>query len=512
MSKKSVAFFTLLLSAGILFTPTFGKTRSSLTTPVNSAINTVPFPENFLWGAASAAQHVEHQQPSDWTAFEKQVIQQGLTATDPRPGYALPGHINSHDRYSALVRQKKTDYDARYPEDFALANQLGHNTHRFSISWARLFPRAGMAHPDPEAINFYDNILDNLEKHQIIPFVTLFHFSTPAWFWEEKNGARGWEREDALDHFARFVEVVIAAYGDRITLWTTLNEPMTYIFNGYMEGIFPPLETRDVQGVAPVVEKLLQAHALAYRLIHADAQRKKRSVLVGIAKHTRAFEPLRNWAPLDRLSAATIEQAFIWDFLDAINSGTLKLTNTAINQPIHGLAGTQDYVGVNYYGRYYVESNILDLSNPTIHFYDPKNNEEVRSDLDWAVHPRGFYNILTATHHRYKKPIYVLENGLADSDLNDVRRQKFMVSHIREMSLAMQTHEVDIRGYIHWALTDNFEWAEGFTARFGMIHINYENDFHRQPRPSAYLYKQIIQERGISAAMWRQYGPREPGG
>ena len=455
------------------------------------------FEDNFLWGAGSAAQHIEHQQASDWTNFERQVIKDGNTSTDARPGFALPGHINSLDKFSESVRLRKTNFDNVFDQDFALASKLGHNTHRFSICWARLFPTRDLNTPDPEAIEFYHNILDSLKKYNITPFVTLFHFSTPAWFWDELDYKRGWERKDAVEHFERFVQSVLDAFGNRISHWTTLNEPMTYVYNGYMQGIFPPLEKRDINGVVNVIEQLLKAHAVAYKLIHDNANRKNLSATVGIAKHTRSFQALRNWAPLDIISSKAVEQAFIWDFMDAINSGVLKISNTDVKKHIAGLAGTQDYIGINYYGQFYIESNLSNISKPNIYFFNPKRHDEERSDLDWAIYPRGLYNILRATHKRYKTTIYVLENGLADCNTNDVKRQNFLVDHIDQVWLA-KNDGVDIRGYIHWSLTDNFEWAEGFTARFGLISIDYENNFKRIPRPSATLYKQIIKDKGIT--------------
>ena len=202
-----------------------------------------------------------------------------------------------------------------------------------------------------------------------------------------------------------------------------------------------------------------------------------------------------------------MEQAFIWDFMDAIDSGVLKISNTDVKKHIAGLAGTQDYIGINYYGQFYIESNLSNISKPNIHFFNPKRHDEERSDLDWAIYPRGLYNILRATHKRYKTTIYVLENGLADCNTDDVKRQNFLVDHIDQVWLA-KNDGVDIRGYIHWSLTDNFEWAEGFTARFGLISIDYENNFKRIPRPSATLYKQIIKDKGITPETREQFKQR----
>ena len=173
-------------------------------------------------------------------------------------------------------------------------------------------------------------MFDALEKNHLTPAVTLFHFATPNWLWEVKNGKRGWERDDALLHFERFVRVVTKNFGGRARLWCTLNEPMVYVYSGYLDGTFPPFERRGgPEHVISLIEQLLRAHALAYAILKEDAQKRNILIEVGFAHHTRAFEPLRPWHPLDRVVARIIEQAFIWDFSDAVSSGVLTVTNTS---------------------------------------------------------------------------------------------------------------------------------------------------------------------------------------
>ena len=211
-----------MLFALAVMLPLFGNIKSSQLTSDFTDRALYDFPKGFLWGAASAAQHIEHQQPSDWTAFEKRVIAEGKTQTDPRPGYALPGHINALDQVSEQVRQRKTNFDELIEEDFALAHELGHNSHRFSISWARLFPQENMREPDPAGIAFYQRVLTAMKDNGITPLVSFFHFSTPEWFWHDLNGKRGWERSDALLHFKQFVEAVLDNFGTQIKNWCEL--------------------------------------------------------------------------------------------------------------------------------------------------------------------------------------------------------------------------------------------------------------------------------------------------
>jgi len=148
------------------------------------------------------------------------------------------------------------------------------------------------------------------------------------------------------------------------------------------------------------------------------------------------------------------------------------------------------------------------LANPEILFNDPTNADQMISDLGWSIYPHGFYQVLTDTHQRYDKPIYILESGMADSEMNDLRRQAFLVSHLVELWNAIEFGGADIRGYIHWSLTDNFEWAEGFSARFGLIKIDYENNFRREPRVSAGVYSKIIEENAVSSELFEKYAKK----
>lgn len=497
---------TILLLVGL--TITMDNRRTNLWLSEFPSQTIYQFPPNFLWGAASAAQHVETQQNTDWTAFELDAVENGRSGTGELPGVALSGHIKDIDKYSAVVRTKKTNYDEMFDVDLSLAKAMGHNAYRFSISWARLFPNQDMLSPDPAGVDYYRNILASLKKHKITPIVSLFHFSTPEWFWFEKNGKRGWERDDAIELFSKFVSSVVENYGTEISHWCTLNEPMTYIFNGYMQGIFPPLEQRSINEIGPVVESLLRAHGAAYKIIKSHGELHNTKHSVGIAKHTRAFEPLRNWNLMDRLAAKQVENAFIWDFLDALQTGVLTISNTNYKVEIPEVINTQDYIGINYYGRYFVKTRFSDLANPEILFNDPTNADQMISDLGWSIYPHGFYQVLTDTHQRYDKPIYILESGMADSEMNDLRRQAFLVSHLVELWNAIEFGGADIRGYIHWSLTDNFEWAEGFSARFGLIKIDYENDFRREPRVSAGVYSKIIEENAVSSELFEKYAKK----
>ena len=174
---------TTLVSIAI-FTPwLIGEQRGEQTSSAVEATYPLAFPDDFDWGVAVAAQHVEHQQPSDWTAFERRVIAESKTGTGNEPGQARPGHIRDLDKYSAEVRLKKVDFDARYESDFRELAKLGLNSYRFSLSWARLFPHSEMTEPDPEGVAFYRDVITAAKANGLKPHVSLFHFSTPERFY-----------------------------------------------------------------------------------------------------------------------------------------------------------------------------------------------------------------------------------------------------------------------------------------------------------------------------------------
>lgn len=507
--RRKLFLSALGLSAVLVPTlavPWFGAGRRKGTRTPSSLPPPYRLPSGFLWGTATAAYQIENTQNDDWAVFEKDVLA-NHRVEQLAPGQAKPGHIHKLSDFPDEVLAKKTDFDARLEDDLAMAAAMKHNSYRFSISWSRLFPRPDMTDPDPDGIAYYQRLFDTLDRLRLKPAVTLFHFVSPAWFWQEIAGRRGWERPDALEHFERFVAAVVAHFGGRAELWCTLNEPMVYVYAGYLDGVFPPLERRgDPKAIVQVTSQLLRAHALAYRLLKEDAARRGKPVQVGIAQHVRSFQPLRNHHPLDRLTAQLVEQAFVWDFLDALHSGVLRSKAMNVEQAIPGLVGTQDYVGLNYYGRFYVKSHVTRPTKFDVLMHDPQSDEDRPNELGWASYPEGFRLALLKAHERYHLPLYVLENGTADSKDEDTDRQRLLVEHIRELFLA-QKAGADIRGYFHWSLFDNFEWAEGFTARFGLTKIDYQNNFARTPRPSAALYTRIIEANGLDAELLAQHGP-----
>lgn len=504
--KRSVAI-------GVLVLLVIGGTALSLVLPgrggpreTSAPVQAMIFPKGFLWGVAIAGQQAESVPASDWTQFEAQAFHDGRFASGEKLGATPPGHIRHFGQWPEQVRTHKAGFDLLYDQDIDAAAGLGLNAFRVSIEWARLFPRAGMTQPDPEAIAYYHKIFAAMRSRGIEPVVTLFHYVSPAWFFEaDSSGKRGWERADALTLWQTYVDAVAQNFIPDVRIWCTLNEPMVYLYDGYVVGSYPPGEKRgDFAGARDVYAALLRAHVAAYRELHRVASSHGASISVGLTQNLEVFEPYNRYSPLDRALTWVVDKAWNWDFMDAIASGRMRLTTTDIDLPIEGLAGTEDYVGINYYSRNYVRGDWRHPLAPDVGNIAPDLPGEEHNDLGWPAYPHGFYEMLTKVGKRYAKPVMILENGTADGAADDKQRQRYLVAHIREAWLARRDG-VDIRSYIHWSLMDNFEWNEGFDAKFGLFAVDYDHDFRRIPRPSAALYGEIAHANGLSAAMLRQY-------
>ncbi len=499
-----VGVLTLLVLGGASLYLVFPGRGAQRVTP--APVQAMTFPKGFLWGVAIAGQQAESVPASDWTKFETEVFRDHRFARGEKIGATPPGDIHDFGRWSEAVRDHKAGFDLLHDQDIDAAADLGLNAFRVSIEWARLFPRAGMTQPDPEAIAYYHAIFAAMKRRGIEPVVTLFHYVSPVWFFEaDAQGKRGWERADALALWQTYVDAVAQNFIPDVRIWCTLNEPMVYLYDGYVLGSYPPGEKRgDFAGAREVYAALLRAHVQAYRVLHRVAASRGATVSVGLTQNLQVFEPYHPYSPLDRVLAWVVDKAWNWDFLDAVANGRMRLATTDIDLPIADLAGTEDYVGVNYYSRNYVRGDWRHPIDPEVGTVAPDLPGEERNDLGWPSYPHGFYEMLTKVAKRYGKPVMILENGTADGAADDQQRQRYLVAHVREAWLA-QRDGVDLRSYVHWSLVDNFEWDEGFDARFGLFAVDYEHDFRRTARPSAALYGEIAHANGLSPGILRRY-------
>lgn len=357
--------------------------------------------------------------------------------------YQVEGGIENND-WAQAAREGKIpaagracDHYNRYEEDFDIAKSLGQNAHRFSIEWARVEPEEGRF--DEGAIEHYRKVIMVLRERGLEPFVTLWHFTLPIWF--AKIG--GFENHRAPEIFARYCEYAVGRLGDRANFWITINEPMVYASQGYFRGIWPPFK-KNIFKFMKVVDNLAMSHNVAYQKIKFVQPLAQ----VGIAKHQINFEANSN--PANRLLAKFLIWFWNHRFLAKISK-------------------SQDFIGVNYYFHKKFGNKKYGLR---------KTIDYEKSDLGWDIYPKGIYNVLMELK-RYRKSVYVTENGVADAE--DRLRTRFIKDHLYWVYRAIHDG-VDVHGYFYWSLLDNFEWDKGFEPRFGLIEMNYKT-MERKIRP-----------------------------
>ncbi len=430
---------------------------------------TFHFPRGFLWGTATAAYQVEGKNiHSNWWAWEQE------------PGRILNGHISG----------PACDWwGGRWREDFDRAADAGQNAHRFSVEWSRIQPTPDRW--DENALDRYREMLRGLKERGMTPMVTLHHYTEPNWITE----LGGWENEAIGGHFEKYVHKVVEALKEYVSLWITLNEPNALITRSYILGDFPPgrmnIRTAFRAGV-----NLVQAHAVSYHAIHKQQPEAR----VGIAQMYRSFQPARHWFPLDRWAARAQSRSFNDMFPKALTDGVVR---TPFGKTLIPRANqTQDFLGINYYTRDQVR---FDLMKPSELFgrryYRP---EAELSESGFIAHePDGMYEALT-WGNQFNVPMIITENGVEDA--SDGLRPRYLVEHLHQVWRAVNLN-LPVRGYFHWTLVDNFEWAAGWTMRFGLWELDPETQTRRK-RPSADLYAEICRENGISSEMVARYAPQ----
>jgi beta-glucosidase len=364
------------------------------------------------------------------------------------------------------------------------------NALRLSIEWSRLEPAEGTW--DGEAVARYRGMLGALRDRGIEPMVTLAHFTTPLWL--AKKG--GWEHEAAPQHFHRFAARAAETFGDLVDLWCTINEPNVHAAYSYLLGEWPP-QKKSLLAAFRVLRHQMMAHGLAYRVIH-DRQPGAR---VGLAQHLRVFDPLNPHSALDRWAARLQDHLFNGLVLEVAASGALPFPLGLGTVPGAG-TDTQDFVGVNYYSRDMVS---FDITQPGMLFArrSAKAGAEFSMEGWGEIYPQGLYRSLKRVG-RYGRPVYVTETGVPDND--DSLRPQFLLTHLAATHRALR-EGVPVKGFYFWTLVDNFEWAEGFAARFGLVHLNLE-DGQRTLKRSGKLYGEIGNAGGISARMVERYAPK----
>lgn len=406
------------------------------------------FPEGFFWGAATSSHQVEGGDKNDWTEWETSKKRlEFLKKSGSEGKYGLENFISG-------ISCKHYDL---FEEDFKLAKDLGHNATRFSVAWSRIEPEEGKF--DQKEISHYVSEVKKLRELGIEPFVTLWHWTIPLWL----RDVGGWENKKAIFYFSRFVSKIVEAMKEDVKYWITLNESELYAAMSYFTAVWPP-QKRNLFSYLIVTRNLIKAHRAAFKTIK-DLDQKAQ---IGVATNNVYFEAYKN---------------------KIINLLVKKVSDWWYNfYFLNNIKDCQDFIGVNYYFHNLIKGGVI------------KNEDKVVSDLGWELYPQGIYNVVKDLK-KYNKPIFITENGLADAE--DKKRSWFIFETLKSLHQAIQ-EGVDVRGYMHWSLLDNFEWAFGYWPRFGLVDIDYVT-CKRKIRQSAYFYRDICLSNSISDKIYTDY-------
>ena len=456
----------------------------------------VEFPPGFLWGAATAAYQIEGaareggRGRSVWDDFSH------------TEGKVHQGHTGD----------VACDHYHRMDDDVTLMAELGLQTYRFSISWSRVMPE-GRGKVNAEGIAFYHRLVERLLEHDIIPCPTLFHWDLPSGL-EDIGGFRN---RDTCSWFADYAAVMIQELGDRVSMWSTFNEPWCYAYLGHAAGVHAP-GLRDPKAAVTVAHHELLAHGLAVQSMRAERNGLQLGIVINPSPVRREGNPPAAEEQIRRVDAihnrwwfdGVLNGTYPADLMgdeefgllaDAVQPGDLE----HVNQPI-------DWIGINYYFDLLLRGVRTDDAHrslpqyPTVTGTTESEIRPVHTDMGWPITPDGFTDLLVRLHDEYPNlpPIYITENGCAyddpvvDGRCADPRRIEYLDLHLRALKDAIDAG-VDVRGYYQWSLMDNFEWAFGYDKRFGLVHVDFDT-LDRTWRDSAHWYHDVIATNTVPAS------------
>ena len=382
----------------------------------------------------------------------------------------IEGHIK--DESTTLRACRHWDKTSR---DLLLMKSLGISEYRFSIEWSRIEPRKGVF--DPDALRHYRDEIEQMRELGIRPLVTLHHFSNPLWF--EEMGA--FLCDNAPEIFLRYATFVVSSLQDLVDEYVTINEPNVYAVNGYVFGMWPP-GRRKVSEYFHAISNLAASHILTYQMIHD--RYSDRAVRVGFANHLRIFTG-KGIYPANHLAAKVMEYCF-QDIVTDVMAFGRRLPPLPRNKAIRR-GRYFDFIGINYYSRSAISR-----------FADGVLPGRPTNDLGWEIYPEGLGILLRRQYKRYRAPVYITENGTCDA--KDHFRPLFICDHLKQIAES----NVPVEKYYHWTLTDNFEWAEGESAPFGLFAYDFDKD-EVSERKSARLYRDIITNHGLTEDMIDRY-------
>lgn len=385
--------------------------RKNLDGTATGAFARIDFPKEFYWGAATSSHQIEGNNWNDWSRWE---------LSENRKNELLKKGLKPLDFYSGNAVDSYNQYNL----DFAFAKRFGHNCTRLSIEWSRIEPEEGWF--NQKEIDHYLNVIESSISNGLEPFVTLWHFTNPVWFADKG----GWTNSKSVEYFARYSKKMANIFKGKVKFYITLNEPVVALNQGYLMKYWPPMQRNPINWYKGL-QNMLKAHSFAY----TSMKEVDPSIQVGIAHHMV-------WSKIYKDSLYAKINKTLTDYI--MNDYFLVKD-----------LDKHDFIGLNYY-----------FWNP-IGLEKEERAKLTKNDMGWDLVPEGLYQIMKALN-KFDKPIYITEHGLADAD--NSHRPLYIKESLDFMKKAIN-EGVDLRGYMHWSLLDNFEWAEGFAPKFGLIEV-----------------------------------------
>ncbi len=440
------------------------------------------FPEKFLWGAASAAFQVEGARNEDGK-------------TDSIWDATGAGHIKRNANGDVTC-----DHYHRYKEDVARMKELGLKSYRFSVSWPRVMPERGVV--NEKGIQFYRNLVDELVQAGIEPLCTLYHWDLPMWIYQEG----GWENPQIIEEFKNYVKTVVDALSDKVRYWITFNEPACFIGFGYFEGRQAPFRINRMEkeqkfrDLAYISKNVLLCHGSAVQLIRERS--KMADPQVGFALNARnfvAYDETEAGIEKARTEMFDIEKGFSmaanwWADPMVLGKAPKYLDEILTEEELKLISQPLDFFGYNVY---FANNYNADGKNPDLGW-----NGMPRTQTGWAVTPEVLYWSPKFLYERYHLPILITENGMSNLDcvmwdgkVHDPQRIDYMYRYLCALHRAIEDG-IPVIGYTVWSIMDNFEWAEGYDPRFGLIYVDYRTQ-QRIPKDSFYWYQKVIRDNGL---------------
>lgn len=425
------------------------------------------FKDGFLLGAATAATQIEGGELghtwNDW--YHRGRIKDGSNPA------------------------RATDHYNRWKEDADLMASMGLKVYRLGLEWARICPTQDSV--DEAVVIHYREELLYLKQKGILPLLTIHHFTNPMWF-EALGGFSKWEN---VNYFIHFVTLVVTRFGDLVSEYITLNEPNVYATHGFYYGSWPPGE-KSMKQCLKVMSVMAACHIESYELIHhLREEMGYGDTKVGFAQHMRVFEPANPYNPWHRACTFILDQFFQVLVSKAMVHGVFRwplrnhLTRSD-KKPVGQKAGKGEYcdfIGLNYYSR----STVSGLG-------DGVRKGTKKNDLGWEIYPEGIVRTAQRLYKLIPRPVYITENGTCDG--SDQFRSRYIYEHLQQI----MNSDLPIQRYYHWCFCDNFEWAEGESARFGLVHVDYDTQ-QREVKQSGEFYSAMIREGGVTEEIYDRY-------